>query len=123
MKLEEAAAAAQSMTAQAIGLMLVEIARAYPKTREIVERDLENQALSLEKCAEEMKAHAKKHQKGGVWACPVLGIDRKNQAVQVVCKFYGISLDEMPEGCETGRQNTPAGKTERAGMIDLLDLL
>ena len=102
--------------ARTIGEMLMEIGRMSSRAAELVEQDLGNPEMSLEKCADALKEHARKHQSGGCWSCAVFRIDPENEAVKVILDFYKIPVE-----CLTGAAPEPAKAS--GGKIDLLDLL
>ena len=99
--------------ARTIGEMLMEIGRMSSRA---AEQDLGNPEMSLEKCADALKEHARKHQSGGCWSCAVFRIDPENEAVKVILDFYKIPVE-----CLTGAAPEPAKPA--GGKIDLLDLL
>ena len=130
MKLEDAVKAAKD-GAQAIGQLLIEVCKAAPQAREVIEADLDVKEMGLDKCYGALKEHARKNQKGGFWGCPVVGVDPQNEVVQVVLGFYKVPVEwiggEEPETqALVGRQ---AGGLSGGGLgkavptIDLLDLL
>ena len=115
-KLENAIAHATGV-ACGIGQVLREIGRMCPQAETLIEQDLENPEMSLEKCADAMKAYAKEHQSGGAWGCAVFGVDPKKEAVRVVMDFYKIPAEWLTGGAVPGSAKPSGGK------IDLLDLL
>lgn len=104
---------------RAIGELLREIAKLNPQAEQLIEEDLANPEMNLDKCYTALKEYARKHQSGGFWGCAVFGIDPENEALKVVLDFYKIPPEWLrSESPEPEPAAVPAG-----GKIDLLDLL
>lgn len=122
---------------KAVGLLLTEICKISAQAAELIEQDLENKSMSIQKCYDALYAHAKKHQTKGCWACPVVGIDPENEAVKVILEFYHIPAEWITTpgytesqalGRAFARDPSPAAQDDRgiaarAGRIDSFDLL
>lgn len=93
MKITDAIAAAKTDGERAIGAILSVIGGCSAEVREIIEQDLEQKDMGLDKCFAALREHARKHQKGGCWACPVVEVTPGNEAVKVICAFYKIPND------------------------------
>lgn len=124
MKLEKALEAVQGKNpnAWAVGKILEEICRKSAKVRELVEQDLENKDMSLEKCFAALKEHARKNQKGGCWACPVTEITPDNEAVKVILDFYKVPLEWLGGAASAAESHAPRHDAEEQDF-DLLNLL
>ncbi len=103
--------------ARTIGEILREIGRISPQATQLIEEDLANPEMSLDKCADALTEYARKHQKISCWSCAVFGIDPKNEAVKVILDFYKIPDDWLTGGA------APEPAKASGGKIDLLDLL
>lgn len=73
-----------------IGQILMEVARTSERATELIEQDLAVPEMSLEACGKALKEYARKHQKGGCWACAVFGLGADNPAIKVILDFYKI---------------------------------
>lgn len=129
MKLEDAVKSAKD-GAQAIGQLLIEVCKAAPQAREVIEADLDVKEMSLDKAFGALKEHAQKNQKGGFWGCPVVGVDPQNEVVQVVLGFYKVPVEwiggagaEEPETQALVGEKKASPAAAAAPAIDLLDLL
>lgn len=119
--------------ARVIGKLLREMCNASPQAAELLRQDLENPEMSLEKCAEAMKAYAKKHQQDGCWSCCVVGFEPDNEAVRVILDFYKIPAEWFGGPAEQAADGAePDGETvsvdvpspvPAGGKIDLMSLL
>lgn len=123
MKLEKAIEAVQGKNpnAWAVGKILEEICRKSAKVRELIEQDLENKDMSLEKCFAAIKEYARKHQKGGCWACPVFEITPENEVIRVIMEFYKIPSEWIGMAGAT-ESHAPRHDAEEQDF-DLLNLL
>lgn len=124
-KIREAVHAAEG-NARQMGEVVLMIAQADEHAAEVIAADLDNPAMSLQKCFDALYAYAKTHQKGGFWGCMCNRYDPDNPVIQVVAEFYKISLDSQAIGGteQTGENGAPrsAHPTE-SGDLDLLSLL
>ena len=108
--------------ARQIGEVVLMIAAASDQAAEIIAADLDNEAMSLDKCFAALRAYARGHQQGGFWGCMCNSFDKANPVIQVVCDFYKIPAEAFAEKLETqalGRDSA----TQSAPVVDLLDLL
>lgn len=93
-----------------VGQILLEICEANRTAAEIVEQDLENQDMSIEKCFAKMRETARKGQKGG---CYYMG---DAEAEKIIREFYGIP--KQPKKARVTSQH----RTEIIDLADLMDL-
>lgn len=68
-----------------VGEQLKDIIQDCPGWQELVDQDLENQAMSLAECEKKIKAYADKHKKNG-FACVVPSVAEK-----IIRDFYGLT--------------------------------
>lgn len=124
MKLEDAVKSAKD-GAQAVGLLLVEVCKAVPQAREVIEADLDAKSMNLDAAFDALKAHARKHQKNGFWGCPVVGADPDNEVVRVLLDFYKIPAEWIGGAGDAKPQALGGAPRAQAAAapIDLLDLL
>lgn len=124
MKLEEALerVKGKNPNAWAVGKILDEICRKSEKAWELIEQDLENKDMSFEKCFEALKKHARKHQTGGCWACPVTEVTPENEAVKVILDFYHVPEDWLG-GAADAAESQAFGHDAEGQDFDLLNLL
>lgn len=78
-----------------VGEQLKDMIRDCPGWQELVDQDLENQAMSLAECEKKIKAYADKHKKNG-FACVVPSVAEK-----IIRDFYGLT-DEAKETAAGG---------------------
>lgn len=102
-----------------IGEVVLMIAAASDQAAEIIAADLDNEAMSLDKCFAALRAYARGHQQGGFWGCMCNSFDKANPVIQVVCDFYKIPEEAFAEKTET----QALGQPQAAPVVDLLDLL
>ena len=105
--------------AQQIGEVVLMIAAASDQAAEIIAADLDNEAMSLDKCFAALRAYARGHQQGGFWGCMCNSFDKANPVIQVVCDFYKIPASAFADKPET----QALGQSQAAPVVDLLDLL
>ena len=105
--------------AHQIGEVVLMIAAASDQAAEIIAADLDNEAMSLDKCFAALRDYARKHQQGGFWGCMCNSFDKANPVVQVICDFYKIPAEAFAEKTET----QAFGQPQAAPVVDLLDLL
>ena len=117
-KLKEMTGSA-SGCARTIGEMLLEVGRMDSRAAELIEQDLGNPEMSLEKCSNALREHARKNQKGSCWSCAVFRVDPENEAVKVILDFYKIPAEWLTASAAP----EPAKPAPAGGRIDLLDLL
>ena len=124
MKLEEALerVKGKNPNAWAVGGILRELCRMSDRVCELVEQDLDNPEMDLEICFEALKEHARKHQTGGCWACPVFEITPENEAVKVILDFYKVP-PEWITTADADRGTARAGGGTEGQDFDLLNLL
>ena len=124
MKLEEALerVKGKNPNAWAVGGILRELCRMSDRVCELVEQDLDNPEMDLEICFEALKEHARKHQTGGCWACPVFEITPENEAVKVILDFYHVPEDWLG-GAADAAESQAFGHGTEGQDFDLLNLL
>lgn len=105
--------------ARQIGEVVLMIAAASDQAAEIIAADLDNEAMSLDKCFAALRAYARGHQQGGFWGCMCNSFDKANPVIQVVCDFYKIPAEAFADKPET----QAFGQSQAAPVVDLLDLL
>lgn len=105
--------------ARQIGEVVLMIAAASDQAAEIIAADLDNEAMSLDKCFAALREYARKHQQGGFWGCMCNSFDKANPVIQVVCDFYKIPAEAFADKPET----QAFGQPQAAPVVDLLDLL
>lgn len=105
--------------ARQIGEVVLMIAAASDQAAEIIAADLDNEAMSLDKCFAALRAYARGHQQGGFWGCMCNSFDKANPVIQVVCDFYKIPAEAFADKPET----QALGQPQAAPVVDLLDLL
>ena len=105
--------------ARQIGEVVLMIAAASNQAAEIIAADLDNEAMSLEKCFAALRDYARKHQQGGFWGCMCNSFDKANPVVQVICDFYKVPAEAFADKPET----QALGQPQAAPVVDLLDLL
>lgn len=105
--------------AHQIGEVVLMIAAASDQAAEIIAADLDNEAMSLDKCFAALRAYARGHQQGGFWGCMCNSFDKANPVIQVVCDFFKIPAEAFADKPET----QAFGQPQAAPVVDLLDLL
>lgn len=105
--------------ARQIGEVVLMIAAASDQAAQIITADLDNEAMSLDKCFAALRDYARKHQQGGFWGCMCNSFDKANPVIQVVCDFYKIPAEAFADKPET----QALGQPQAAPVVDLLDLL
>ena len=105
--------------AHQIGEVALMIAAASDQAAEIIAADLDNEAMSLDKCFAALRAYARGHQQRGFWGCMCNSFDKANPVIQVVCDFYKIPAETFADKLET----QAFGQPQAAPVVDLLDLL
>ena len=105
--------------ARQIGEVVLMIAAASDQAAQIIAADLDNEAMSLDKCFAALRAYARGHQQGGFWGCMCNSFDKANPVVQVICDFYKIPAEAFAEKTET----QAFGQPQAAPVVDLLYLL
>lgn len=105
--------------ARQIGEVVLMIAAASDQAAEIIAADLDNEAMSLDKCFAALRDYARKHQQGGFWGCMCNSFDKANPVIQVVCDFFKIPAEAFADKPET----QAFGQPQAAPVVDLLDLL
>ena len=121
--------AASAPHVQGIGEILMHLGQQNEQIAELIEQDLANREMSIEACGKALYDYAKKHQKGGSWACAVFGMNPDNPVIQLILDFYKIP-SAWVEGVRTECADTsvevlPMAHEEepQAEIIDLMDLL
>ena len=113
--------AAKAQHVKALGEVLREIGKVSEQARTLIEQDLANPEMSLNKCGEALYEYAKKHKSGSAWACGVFGIDPDNEVVRFLLDFYKIP-HEWIKG-DASEATEPMQEAAPGGMIDLMELL
>lgn len=129
LELEKQLEAASASHVRGIGEILLYLGGQNEQIAEQIEQDLANREMSIEACGDALYAYAKKHQKGGSWACAVLGMNPENPVIKLILDFYKIP-SAWVEGVRTECADTsvevlPMAHEEepQAEIIDLMDLL
>lgn len=120
-KIREAVQAAEG-NARQMGEVVLMIAQADEHAAEVIAADLDNPAMSLQKCFDALYAYAKTHQKGGFWGCMCNRFDPENLVIRVVADFYKIKLDGAAAESKPDKQESQA-LTAEPDALDLMDLL
>lgn len=105
--------------ARQIGEVVLMIAAASDQAAQIIAADLDNEAMSLDKCFAALREYARKHQQRGFWGCMCNSFDKANPVIQVVCDFFKIPAEAFADKPET----QAFGQPQAAPVVDLLDLL
>ena len=112
-----------------IGEILLHLGQQNEQIAELIEQDLANREMSIEACGKTLYDYAKKHRKGGSWACAVFGMNSDNPVIKLILDFYKIP-SAWVEGVRTECADTsvevlPMAHEEepQAEIIDLMDLL
>lgn len=105
--------------ARQIGEVVLMIAAASDQAAEIIAADLDNEAMSLDKCFAALRDYARKHQQRRFWGCMCNSFDKANPVIQVVCDFFKIPAEAFADKPET----QAFGQPQAAPVVDLLDLL
>lgn len=105
-KIREAVQAAEG-NARQMGEVVLMIAQADEHAAEVIATDLDNPAMSLQKCFDALYAYAKTHQKNNSWCCVCNSYDPENPVIKVAADFYKVDLgaaaSETPETQPLGR--------------------
>lgn len=121
LELKKQIQAASASHVQEIGEILLYLGQQNEQIAELIEQDLANREMSIEACGDALYAYAKKHQKGGSWACAVLGMNPENPVIKLILDFYKIPSAWVADAAG----DAPAAQEEapRDEVIDLMDLL
>jgi len=92
---------------EAVGTVLLKLCEGDPAAARLVEQDLENPDMSLDKCLETMRQTAKKKQKAGCYYMP------PEEAEKIIREFYGIPSAPRPA----------ATVPKDSGILDITDLM
>ena len=114
----KAAVDAAKDNARQMGEVVLMIAQADEHAAEVIAADLDNPAMSLQKCFDALYEHAKKHQKGGFWGCMCNRFDPEDPVIHFAADFYKVDLSAMAS--ETP-ETQPLGRG--SDDLDLMDLL
>lgn len=118
----KAAVDAAKDNARQMGEVVLMIAEHDAHAAEVIAADLDNPAMSLQKCFDALYAYAKTHQKGGFWGCMCNRFDPENPVIQVVADFYKVPLDGVQPATEPMETETQA-LTAESEELDLMNLL
>lgn len=118
----KAAVDAAKDNARQMGEVVLMIAEHDAHAAEVIAADLDNPAMSLQKCFDALYAYAKTHQKGGFWGCMCNRFDPENPVIQVVADFYKVPLDGVQPAAEPMETETQA-LTAEPEELDLMNLL
>lgn len=118
----KAAVDAAKGNARQMGEVVLMIAQADEHAAEVIAADLDNPAMSLQKCFDALYAYAKTHQKGGFWGCMCNRFDPENPVIQVAADFYKVKLDGVQPAAEPMETETQA-LTAESEELDLMNLL
>ena len=116
-KIREAVQAAEG-NARQMGEVVLMIAQADEHAAEVIAADLDNPAMSLQKCFDALYAYAKTHQKGGFWGCMGNRFDPENPVIKVAADFYKVDL-----GAAASETPETQALTAEPEELDLMDLL
>ena len=120
-KLLKQMTAAKTQHVKTIGEILREIGRLCPRAGELVEQDLDNPEMSLERCGKALYDYASKNRSGNSFSCAVFGIDPENAVIRLILDFYKIPpewlMGSEPAEPKRAEQGAPAVQ------IDLMELL
>lgn len=129
LELKKQLEAAGAPHVRGIGEILLHLGQQNEQIAELIEQDLANREMSIEACGKVLYDYAKKHQKGGSWACAVFGMNSDNPVIKLILDFYKIP-SAWVEGVRTECADTsvevlPMAHEEepQAEIIDLMDLL
>lgn len=109
--------------ARAIGEILLEVGKMSPQAAKLIEEDLENPEMGLDKCFQALREFARSNQNKGCWSCCVFGIDPENEAVAVILDFYKIPPEWLTDAAPKEEPDEIPVYAQGGGKIDLLDLL
>lgn len=96
----------------AVGYLLVELCKRNAATAQLVEQDLANKSMSIDKCYQKLYQYAADHKKGSVYAMT------PSEAERLTCEFYGIPYGSKLSGPESTQCAAPM-----SNVISLDDLL
>ena len=113
--------AAKAQHVKALGEVLREIGKVSEQARTLIEQDLDNPEMSLERCGKALYDYASKNRSGNSFACAVFGIDPENAVIRLILDFYKIPpewlMGSEPAEPKRAEQGAPAVQ------IDLMELL
>ena len=95
-----------------VGEQLKDICRSDPHCAELVDKDLDNTAMSIVEAEKKIKAWADKNKQGGCAVVP------PNMAEKVIREFYG--LPEVTEQQKLSVVPFTPSKPKKLGAMDLL---
>lgn len=120
-KIREAVQATEG-NARQMGEVVLMIAQADEHAAEVIAADLDNPAMSLQKCFDALYAYAKTHQKNNSWCCVCNRFEPDNPVIQVAADFYKVKLDGVQPAAEPMETETQA-LTAESEELDLMNLL
>lgn len=125
--------AASAPHVRGIGEILLHLGQQNEQIAELIEQDLANREMSIEACGKALYDYAKKHQKGGSWACAVFGMNPDNPVIKLILDFYkipsawveGVRTECGDAAGDASVEVLPMAHEEepQAEIIDLMDLL
>lgn len=133
LELKKQLEAAGAPHVRGIGEILLYLGQQNEQIAELIEQDLANREMSIEACGETLYDYAKKHQKGGSWACAVFGMNPDNPVIKLILDFYkipsawveGVRTECGDAAGDASVEVLPMAHEEepQAEIIDLMDLL
>jgi len=78
LELKKQMQAASAPHVRGIGEILLYLGQQNEQIAALIEQDLANREMSINACGKALYDYAKKHQKGGSWACAVFGMNSDN---------------------------------------------
>ena len=102
---------------RAVGDMLRDMAAVGGKAAELLAQDMKNKEMSIQKCADQLTAYAKKNQKAGCYWMS------QEEARGLICGFYGIPEEKDTGNGDKGQQTEGREKKGTLELPDLFDLM
>lgn len=116
MELQKQIEKAKNPAIKAVGQILQKLAKANSKIAELLEQDLKNKSMSIEKCYKALEQYAKAHQVNGCFACPVFDLSAENEIINVILDFYKIPREWL----EQPKTQAFKHKKENINLMDLI---
>lgn len=87
LELKKQMQAASAPHVRGIGEILLYLGQQNEQIAELIEQDLANREMSINACGKVLYDYAKKHQKGGSWACAVFEMNPDNPVIKLILNF------------------------------------